>query len=56
MDDCVILHGNSVVKDLLPHDVSVVCWVGAHDVQELLDVDRLQLVIVVCHVPLRHEV
>ena len=56
MDDCIILDLHTIVKDLLPHDVPVVRGVGAHDVQQLLDVDRLQLVVVACHVPLLHEV
>ena len=56
VDDSVILDGNSVVKDLLPDDVPVVRRVGADNVQQLLDVDRLQLVVVACHVPLLHEV
>ena len=56
VDDRVILDGDSIVKDLLPDDVPVVRGVGAHDVQQLLDVDRLQLVVVACHVPLLHEV
>ena len=56
VDDRVILDGNSIVKDLLPNNVPIVRWVGADNVQQLLDVDRLQLVIVVGHVPLLHEV
>ena len=56
MDDRVILDGNSIVKDLLPDNVPVVRGVGADNVQQLLDVDRLQLVVVACHVPLLHEV
>ena len=56
VDDSVILDGNSVVKDLLPDDVPVVRRVGADNVQQLLDVDRLQFVVVACHVPLFHEV
>ena len=35
---------------------TVVGGVRADDVEQLLDVDRLQLVVVVCHVPLLHEV
>ena len=56
MDDSVILDDNPIVKNLLPDNVAVVGGVGADDVQQLLDVDRLQLVVVACHVPLLHEV
>ena len=55
MDNCVILHIYSVVEHLLPYHVPVLGGVGAHDVQQLLDVDGLQLVIVASHVPLPHE-
>ena len=56
MDDGVILDLHPIVKDLLPHNVPVVGGVGADYVQQLLDVDRLQFVVVACHVPLFHEV
>ena len=56
MDDRVVLHLDAVVKHLLPDNVAVVGGVRADDVEQLLDVDRLQLVVVVCHVPLLHEV
>ena len=55
MNDGVILHLNSVIKHLLPHDVAVLGGEAAHDIQQLLDVDGLQLVIVASHVPLPHE-
>ena len=56
MDDGVILDLHSIVKDLLPNNVPVVRGVGADYVKQLLDVDRLQFVVVACHVPFFHEV
>ena len=55
VDDRVVLHLHPVIKHLLPHDVAVLGGVGADDVQQFLDVDRLQLVIVPSDVPLLHE-
>ena len=55
MDDRVILHLHPIIEHLLPHDVAVLGGVGADDVQQFLDVNRLELVIVARHVPLSHE-
>ena len=55
MDDRVILHLHPIIEHLLPHDVAVLGGEGADDVQQFLDVDRLQLVIVPSYVPLPHE-
>ena len=55
MDDRVILHLPPIIEPLLPHDVAVLGGEGADDVQQFLDVDRLQLVIVPSYVPLPHE-
>ena len=55
MNDGIILHFNTIVKDFLPDNVTIFCWIGADNVEQLLDVDRFQFVIVSCHVPLLHE-
>ena len=46
IDDSVILNGDTVVEDLLPDNISIVCRKTADNVEELVDVDRLQLAIV----------
>ena len=46
IDDSVILHGDTIVKDLLPDDISIVCGKTTDNVEELVDVDRLELAIV----------
>ena len=55
VDDRVVLHLHPIIEHLLPHDVAVLGGVGAHNVQEFLDIDRLQLAIVPSYVPLLHE-
>ena len=46
IDDSVILNGDTIVKDLLPDNISIVCGKTADNVEELVDVDRLELAIV----------
>ena len=55
MDDGVVLNFHAIVEHLLPHNVAVLGGEGADDVQQFLDVNRLELVIVARHVPLSHE-
>ena len=55
MDDGVVLNFHAIVEHLLPDNVAVLGGEGADDVQQFLDVDRLELVIVPGHVPLSHE-
>ena len=56
MNDRVVLNLDSIVKDLLPEDVAIVGGVGAHYLQQLLDVDGLQQAVFSCKVKLGHEV
>ena len=46
VDDGVVLNFHAIVEHLLPHNVAVLGGEGADDVQQFLDVDRLELVIV----------
>ena len=55
MNYSVILHLHSIVKHFLPDYVPILGRIGAHYVQQLLYIHRLQLVEVPGHVPLLHE-
>ena len=56
MNDRVVLNLDSIIEDLLPQNVAIVSGIGAHNVQQLLDVDGLQQAIFSCKVKLSHEV
>ena len=55
MDNGVIFNLHTIVKHFLPDYVSIVCGIGAHYVQQLLNVNGLELVEITGHVPLFHE-
>ena len=55
MNDRVVLNLDSIIEDLLPQDVAIVSRIGAHNVEQLLDVDGLQQAILSCKVKPCHE-